>query len=539
MYFFHFVKTNPQIIADYGLDRNFIQRHSDNKVINTLLDIPVSPNFGNSIIPIICDIVNGVIVNIPINIHGKSSFNLLDKICNSNNSKLLESIDFKKRLNFSLFYASNSRYYILGSLINNNVIHKVKFNMNGLIVNYVTEKYLDNSLVVRTQGSLTLYIKHGIIIKSTKTGSFNPIKYKFKPVTTASLLPSELIGVIDTETCQDFNNPGLNKIYALGYKTNNQSEKIFFVDNNNSFDSIVINFVNELLTSKFNNYIFYCHNFGNYDAIFLIKVLLEYNQIHGETYDLDFIFRENTILSMTITKLDNLGKPSSHKLIIRDSYAILTEKLSKLCESFGITEQKSVFPHHFVNTNNLSYIGKTPDFSYYSDIDINTYFALKKQDWCLMEECIKYLKLDLITLYKVIVAANNRFHSDFKVDITDGLTISSLAMKLFLSRHYKNNIPYIVDKKIYFEIKQAYSGGKTEVLIPYGENLFYYDINSSYSYASLQDMIGLNYEYVKYFYFETNIHDCFGFFFCEIESYNNYLCLLPVRNSDGIFFKGK
>jgi len=172
---------------------------------------------------------------------------------------------------------------------------------------------------------------------------------------------------------------------------------------------------------------------------------------------------------MTITKLDNLGKPS-HKLIIRDSYAILTEKLSKLCESFGITEQKSVFPHNFVNTNNLSYIGKTPDFSYYSDIDINTYFYLKKQDWCLKEECIKYLKLDLITLYKVIITANKRSHSDFKIDITDGLTISSLAMKLFLRDHYKNNIPYIVDKRIYYDIKQAYFGGKTEVLNPFGEN---------------------------------------------------------------------
>lgn len=54
--------------------------------------------------------------------------------------------------------------------------------MNGLIVNNVTDKYLENSLVVRTQGSLTLYIKHGIIIKSTKSGCFNPIKYKFKPI---------------------------------------------------------------------------------------------------------------------------------------------------------------------------------------------------------------------------------------------------------------------------------------------------------------------------------------------------------------------
>ena len=44
-------------------------------------------------------------------------------------------------------------------------------------------------------------------------------------------------------------------------------------------------------------------------------------------------------------------------------------------------------------------------------------------------------------------------------------------------------------------------GGITEVYIPIGEHLKYYDVNSLYPYASYGDMPGLKAKYVDYLYF--------------------------------------
>lgn len=50
-------------------------------------------------------------------------------------------------------------------------------------------------------------------------------------------------------------------------------------------------------------------------------------------------------------------------------------------------------------------------------------------------------------------------------------------MKLYLNKHYNENIPRINKPSIYSDIKQAYYGGITEVYKPEGHN---YDVNSLY-----------------------------------------------------------
>lgn len=61
--------------------------------------------------------------------------------------------------------------------------------------------------------------------------------------------------------------------------------------------------------------------------------------------------------------------------------------------------------------------------------------------------------------------------------MTDSLTISGLALQIYMKDHYKNGvIPLINDKNLYNNIKNAYYGGITEVYKPYGENLQYYDV---------------------------------------------------------------
>ena len=108
-------------------------------------------------------------------------------------------------------------------------------------------------------------------------------------------------------------------------------------------------------------------------------------------------------------------------------------------------------------------------------------------------------------------------------------------MKIYLKKFYNNDIPLINKKSIYEDIKNSYFGGVTEVYKPYGESLYYYDVNSLYTFAALNTMPG------NICRFETNINinlkdmkDVFGFFYCEIETTDSYLGLLPIRNDKGI-----
>jgi len=72
--------------------------------------------------------------------------------------------------------------------------------------------------------------------------------------------------------------------------------------------------------------------------------------------------------------------------------------------------------------------------------------------------------------------------------MTVSTTISGLAVRIFLEKYYKDNIPVINKAIIYRDIKQSYYRGITEVYKPCGYNLYYYDVNSLYPYLALQDM---------------------------------------------------
>ena len=96
--------------------------------------------------------------------------------------------------------------------------------------------------------------------------------------------------------------------------------------------------------------------------------------------------------------------------------------------------------------------------------------------------------------------------------MTKSVTISGLALRLFLKDFYKENIPDISKSSIYKDIRQAYYGGITEVYRPYGRHLYYYYVNSLYPYVSLQDMPGLECNKVTYLEGTEDIDVLFGFF---------------------------
>lgn len=294
--------------------------------------------------------------------------------------------------------------------------------------------------------------------------------------------------------------------------------------------------IDEILRSKYSKIKFYCHNLGGYDVVFILKILMDYNDNHDDKYLCNTMMRDSTIIKIVISK-------NGQSVDIGDSYCILTSSLAKLGRDFETNTNKGIFPYKegFATQDNLFYVGDTPSMSFYNDISIEDYKLHSSSSWDFKQTTISYLNDDLQCLYEVLTKANKQIHKDFKVSMMEGNTISSLAMKIYLNSFYNENIPHISKHSMYTDIKESYYGGITEggLYIPFGENLLYYDVNSLYPFARvgrvLNDMPGSKCSKVNFFNNGSSINDLFGFFYCQVESpVDSYLGLLPVKHKGGI-----
>ena len=140
---------------------------------------------------------------------------------------------------------------------------------------------------------------------------------------------------------------------------------------------------------------------------------------------------------------------------------MLMDKLVVLGKSFEVDTVKSIFPYKFYTEDHLFYVGSTPDIKFYEDILTQEYNKNYSYNWSFYDETVKYLNKDLHSLYEIMIKANKRIFMDYDVNIVGNITISGLAMRIFLKNYYKDNIPNINKSSIYRDIKQAYYGGIT------------------------------------------------------------------------------
>ena len=510
--------------------------NNDNTTLTTFvkenrgLTIPISvhrDSLGNRLNK---TVKNSKITHIAINIGGDFC-NFLDII--KNNAKLIKAnhkdniISFDKGFDFYYF---NDRFpYVLAvNMINDFKVEKMKFSLKGVLLEHVIDSK-DNDLIKRTSlnESKQIIVKDNKVIYMKKNISLRPIN---KPKKVSLFVSNPNIGAIDTETYTDYD--GVNKIYALGFRTNLNSKPIIYYIDKENLDSrkIVLDMVNELLRPKYSKTVFYCHNLSGYDVVFILKILSEYNETTYDKYNISSVLRKDKIIQITISK-------NKHKFTIKDSYAILPDSLYNLGKNFEVETLKTRFPYNFAKKENLFYIGDTPNKIHYKDISDEEYNSIYRKDWSFYQETVKYLENDINSLYQIMCKANKQVFNDYGVNLTDSVTISGLAVRIFLKDFYKENIPSITKASLYNDIKQAYYGGITEVYKPCGYNLYYYDVNSLYPYVALQDMPGLVCSKLLYYTKDCNINDLFGFFYCYVESpVNSYIGLLPVRDDSGINF---
>lgn len=242
---------------------------------------------------------------------------------------------------------------------------------------------------------------------------------------------------------------------------------IFISDFYKKSDKMIFDFLRRLKHAAVNNGIqdVYFHNLGGFDGIFLLRYFAKYD----EDYQIKTVVKNNKIYQISVygkknvhnNQNDNKKKNTKISLLynLKDSLLLLSGSLESLamtlCPELGTKES---IDHQNVRIDNL---------------DENK------------NKLLSYMKQDIYMLGGIMLKAQEIIWNQYKIDITDCLTVSSLAMRIFRTIYYDiQSFPiHKPNRNMDTFIRRGYYGGHAEVYKPYGTNLYQYDINSLYPYV--------------------------------------------------------
>nr|YP_009710785.1 DNA polymerase type B [Amanita thiersii]QFZ98734.1 DNA polymerase type B [Amanita thiersii] len=291
---------------------------------------------------------------------------------------------------------------------------------------------------------------------------------------------------------------------------NNDSKKLFFIDYNVNIDIEIS--VKKMWKELFKyleknclNYkIIFIHNLGSFDGYFIYKYLSDYDKPEQVKTIIDQHNKFITISYLTKNK---------DKITWKDSYRIFSVSLNNLCKNYEVE-------------------GKlTPYKEIYNSIEI---FQSEE----LLNEFKDYNLQESIALYMVLVKIQEIYILEYNVDISTILSTSTLSMKIFRSNFLKVKIPILKDDVDNF-IRKGYFGGATDYYKCYGENLYYYDVNSLYPHSMCKPM---PYEIIAHHQdmYDIELENLFGFCEAEISTPDTLTPLLPYKyQGKTIFPTGK
>lgn len=550
------------------------QIQEDDPVINNILYLLFSDQIQNITYKNLINFNNkqGNINNL-YKIDNKSSyseflFNNYTKFKLTENSLIVLLQEIRKLINastsFVKVFISNNKKYIIISILAYDKYYRIVFSFNtGKLIFIATDifkEFYDNLLAsknkiwIRTIGNNSLLLNNNNNkiaafiqnISLKKISYVDQIKYiqlnKKKASSQVILTRNPNFGVFDIETFIDMDSSGnsYSRVFALGFVCNMSNVSMYYLTDyfNNTAEAsnkLVLKCLDEMLIPEYNNFIFYVHNLGRFDIIFLQKILLDYNIVE-EKYYLKPLYRDSKIIRLIVSVYKN---KKQIKISFVDSLNLLNNSLETLCIDFNVNTSKGIFPYSFVNKDNLNYIGNTPTINYYpKNINSELYYSNITTNWSLRDETLKYLEKDLLSLLEILYKFQEHLWIDHNIEMTESLTISSLARTKFLKYYLKDSvIPLINQNNIFQFIYASYYGGITEVYKPYGYNLNYLDVNSLYPFAAKNPMPGNNCFWIESYDSEgLDLDKLFGVFYCEVITNNLYLGLLPVKTKSGTIF---
>jgi hypothetical protein len=427
-----------------------------------------------------------------------------------------------KQVNNMYFVQINEK--TLGIITKFDRFNEVEIISGGDVIFKFKDEFINENEFMRTLDNKTFYFENNKEILFTKT-----LKTKF----IAKLSPSKILNnnfiTLDIETYIKDNVliPYLISIY------DGTKESTFAIWDFTNYEDMINSALKSIMIRKYNGYRIYIHNMGKFDIIFLLKYLVKLGNVIP-------IIHNGKIISINL----NFGDSNKYKLQFKDSYLLLLNSLSSLTKAFNVESKKSIFPHLFVNENNLNYIGIVPDFKYFDNKitleEYNEYKSNFNNNWNLKDEAIKYCKLDSKSLHQVVFKFANLVFDLFTRNIHNYPTLPSLAFSVFRANFMpENTIPQLTGE-IAFNIRSGYTGGSVDVYIPKpkkGELIYVYDVNSLYPSQMASQLMPVG----SPTYFIGNIRkinpNAFGFFYCNIiapDNLNHPILQTHVKTSNGL-----
>lgn len=225
--------------------------------------------------------------------------------------------------------------------------------------------------------------------------------------------------------------------------------------------------MNYLLTPRFKGYQIYSHNGGSFDMLFLLAWI----RAHEDEFGFSIVPVQSSIQILEVWRRPrNPEEGIREKWTFIDSMKLLPMGLEKACKTFGLP-------------------GKVKQ-------DLNVHEDHPSWEIYLKQDCIALVTV-LERVTDMILAMGG------EVGVTTPATAMKLYRREFLGRgegnpakiprhaHYMNCADIKTCKGCAHEwVRDAYYGGRTEVFRMQGENLHYYDINSSYVAAMRETMPG-------------------------------------------------
>lgn len=211
-----------------------------------------------------------------------------------NSENLKETIN-RPHINYNLYIKKyhGKTYVLINMKLAEGLFLRKAFNNKGFNVSEVLDTYdKNNQMIKRVSGNFIYNYNNNRILFFEKNIKFKPIKYINN--TSDYVLPNQNFGVLDIETFT--NKDGKARCYAIGYYIHDPREENYFYINKDldSFELIHRCFEN-LLVDKHKKRIFYVHNLGKFDAVFIIKALSTYNQYLDNPYYFDPVDRNGDL----------------------------------------------------------------------------------------------------------------------------------------------------------------------------------------------------------------------------------------------------
>lgn len=215
---------------------------------------------------------------------------------------------------------------------------------------------------------------------------------------------------------------------------------------------------------------------------------------------------EEELIDLGFTDLENAQfKKKFYKWIFLDSCRLFPVSLNEFCKIFGVEGKKGSYNS---NWNNITLFDDEVELSKF----------------------IEYSLQDSISLLNAIIKARNVYLEIYQVDITRVVSTPSLSLLIYRKKFQPVNIP-ILKRKLDNQIRDSYFGGSSDYYKLHGTNLKYYDVNSLYPYAMLNDM-PLNF-IGEFSGSHFKLDEIFGFVDCIVESPKNIKEPLLIARHEG------